>query len=237
MTGEGDKRGGLAVASLDAWYGQAQVLRGITLAVNEQEVVGLFGQNGAGKSTLLKSIARLHRHTAGSVRFGGRELTTERPDEVARMGVRLVREGARVFDTMSVGDQISLGARLSVRPRDQVVEEIYGLFPVLKARRRELGGYLSGGQRQMLALALALAGDPVCLLLDEPSTGLAHVVAEQVYATLQVLARRGVAFLIAEQTPEHLVNVCKRGYLLETGEIRAEGAPATFLVAGANLAS
>src|SRR5437660_557352 len=135
--------GGLVVEGLDAWYGQAQVLRGLSLHVREREVVGLFGQNGAGKSTLLKSIARLHRQTSGDISFKGRPLGPARPDEVARAGVRLVREGSRVFDSMSVGDQIGLGARLSTRPRDEVVADVYQLFPVLQQRRKVLGGYLS----------------------------------------------------------------------------------------------
>jgi branched-chain amino acid transport system ATP-binding protein len=221
--------GGLAVDNLDAWYGQAQVLRSISIAVEEHEVVGLFGHNGAGKSTLLRSIAGLHRQASGQVTFGGADLASSRPHVVARAGVRLVREGARVFDTMSVEDQVYLGARLSPRPTPEVLEETYDLFPILKDRRKELGGYLSGGQRQMLALAVALAGDPQCLLLDEPSTGLAHVVVDQVYASLKVLADRGVALLIAEQTAAQLVAICKRGYLLETGEIRAAGPPSSFL--------
>jgi branched-chain amino acid transport system ATP-binding protein len=221
--------GGLVVDSLDAWYGQAQVLREVSIRVDEHEVVGLFGHNGAGKSTLLRSIGRLHRQIAGRVSFDGQRLSELRPHQVARAGVRLVREGARVFDTMSVEEQVNLGARLSARPRAQVLAETYDLFPVLKQRRAELGGYLSGGQRQMLALAIALAGDPKCLLLDEPSTGLAHVIVDQVYASLEVLAKRGVALLIAEQTGEHLVAMCNRGYLLETGEIKAQGNPADFV--------
>jgi len=221
--------GELVVQDLDAWYGQAQVLRSVSLRVDEREVVGLFGHNGAGKSTLLRSIVRLHRQTAGTVTFRGRPLTGRRPDEVARIGVRLVREGSRVFDTMSVEDQLGLGTRLSTRPRAEVLEEIFGLFPILKVRSGVLGGYLSGGQRQMLALAVALAGDPICLLLDEPSTGLAHVIVDQLYDTLQALAARGVALLIAEQTTERLAELAYRGLLLETGEIRAEGNPADFL--------
>jgi branched-chain amino acid transport system ATP-binding protein len=132
---------------------------------------------------------------------------------------------------MSVGDQIALGARLSRRPRSEVLDETYELFPILQQRRGELGGYLSGGQRQMLALAVALAGDPACLLLDEPSTGLAHVVVSQLYATIQLLAERGVALLIAEQTSEHLPGIAAHGYLLETGEIVRQGSPAEFLTA------
>jgi branched-chain amino acid transport system ATP-binding protein len=225
---------GLIIDGLDAWYGQAQVLRSISITVQEKEVVGLFGHNGAGKSTLLRSIARLHRQTSGRVVYDGSDLSRVRPHLIARAGVRLVREGARVFDTMSVEDQMKLGARLSRRPRAAVLEDTYDLFPILKDRRQELGGYLSGGQRQMLALAVALAGDPSCLLLDEPSTGLAHVIVDQVYASLAVLAQRGVALLIAEQTAAQLVAICRRGYLLETGEIRADGPPAEFLRAVAS---
>lgn len=229
--------GKLIVSGLDAWYGQSQVLRQVSVSVSEREVVGLFGHNGAGKSTLLRSIARIHRQTAGIISAGPQRLDPLKPVEVARAGVRLVREGARVLDTMSVGDQLTLGTRLSRRPRAQLLAEVFELFPVLHERRSVQGGYLSGGQRQMLALGVALAGDPRYLLLDEPSTGLAHGVVEQVYRSLEQLAHRGVALLIAEQTSLHLASISKRGYLLETGEIRAEGAPASFLTAATRSAA
>jgi branched-chain amino acid transport system ATP-binding protein len=228
---------GLAVNRLDAWYGQAQVLRQVTVAVAHREVVGLFGHNGAGKTTLLRSIARVHRQTSGDIRWDSLQLDTMRTFDVARRGVRLVREGARVFDTMSVEDQLILGARLSRRPRGVVLSEVFELFPILRDRLRVFGGYLSGGQRQMLAIAVALAGDPICLLLDEPSTGLAHGIVAQLYETLRALADRGVALLIAEQTSTHLAAISERGYLLETGEIRASGPPSTFLTAAASAGS
>jgi branched-chain amino acid transport system ATP-binding protein len=193
--------------------------------------VGLFGHNGAGKTTLLRTIARVHRQSAGRIELDGRDLSPARADQVARAGVRLVREGARVFDALSVEEQLQLGARLSRRPSGEVVREMFQLFPVLEDRRRTQGGYLSGGQRQMLALAVALAGDPRCLLLDEPSTGLAPPVIDQLYAALRTLADRGVALLVAEQTSDHLPAIASRSYLLETGEIAAEGDARAFLAA------
>jgi branched-chain amino acid transport system ATP-binding protein len=217
---------GLEVAGLDAWYGQAQVLRGITLSVPDHSVVGLFGHNGAGKTTLLRAIARVHRQCSGRIALDGRDLSSARADQAARAGVRLVREGARVFDVLTVEEQLLLGARLSARPAAAVLDEVYDRFPVLRTRRRQQGGLLSGGQRQMLALGVALAGDPRCLLLDEPSTGLAPAVVDELYETIRTLAGQGRALLIAEQASDHLPAIAHHSHLLETGELRPVAAAA-----------
>jgi branched-chain amino acid transport system ATP-binding protein len=221
----------LAVGGLDAWYGQAQVLYGIDLTVEASEIVGIFGHNGAGKSTLLRSIVRVHLQTRGEIRFGSRRLDGLRSHEVALAGCTLAREGAPVFETMTVDEHIRLGQRLAQRAGrgERTRDEVYATFPLLAERRSSAAGYLSGGQRQALVLATAFASAPACLLLDEPSTGLAPLVAEDLYRSIAALAEQGVAFLIAEQNPMWLAAVSTRGYLLETGHVAAEGEPSTFV--------
>lgn len=211
----------LRVASLNAWYGQAHVLRDVTVDVPSGTVVALFGHNGAGKSTLLRSIAGLHRQRSGQVLIGGERVDARPAHEVARLGLVLVREGAKVFDTMTVAEHLALGRRLAGKGgrAARTAEEIFDLFPVLAQRRTEQAGLLSGGQRQMLALGSAFGSAPRCLLLDEPSAGLAPSVAEEIYTKVAELSAQGVAVLVAEQNDTWLRDVAERGYLLETGRI------------------
>jgi branched-chain amino acid transport system ATP-binding protein len=213
--------GQLQLTELDAWYGQVQALYGIDLHVNEKEIVGLLGHNGAGKSTLLRSIARLHRKIKGSIDFGGTALAPMKPNEVAVLGVSLVREGARVFETLTVGENLQLAEQLAKRSgrKGRTTEEVLETFPMLKDRRESKAGHLSGGQRQAVSLAAAFISRPRCLLLDEPSTGLAPIIVEEVYATLSRLAEEGVSMLIAEQNPQWLGQVSSRRYVLESGRL------------------
>ena len=221
----------LDVRNADAWYGRAQVLQRVSVKVKPLEVVGLFGHNGAGKSTLLRMIAGLHTHCSGQVEFGGRPFDRLKPHERAKRGVVLVREGARVFDTLSVHEHMLLGARLarisgrSIRDS----EEVYTMLPMLGPLRHRRAGYLSGGQRQMLCLGMAVASRATCMLLDEPSTGLAPAVSELLYVGIESLARSGVTFLIAEQNPIWLGKVATRGYVIEVGRIVSEGQPADLI--------
>jgi len=211
----------LRVSSLQAWHGQAHVLHDVTIDVPSGTVVALFGHNGAGKSTLLRSIAGVHRQCSGHISIGGEQVDTRPAHRVAQLGLVLVREGAKVFDTMTVAEHLALGRRLAGKggrvPR--TADEIFDLFPALAHRRTEQAGYLSGGQRQMLALGSAFASAPCCLLLDEPSAGLAPSVAEEIYTKVAELSAQGVAVLVAEQNDTWLQDVADRGYLLETGRI------------------
>jgi branched-chain amino acid transport system ATP-binding protein len=217
--------GDLQVESLRAWYGQAQVLRGITMDVPAGTVVAIFGHNGAGKSTLLRSIARVHTQCSGEVVLGDHRLEQMPAHEVARAGLALVREGARVFDSMTVDEHLELGIRLATDTgrTARTEDEIFGLFPALREKRSNRAGYLSGGQRQMLALGAAFASNPRCLLLDEPSAGLAPVVAAEIFGKVAELAAHGVAVLVAEQNPQWLDTVAQHGYVLETGEVVRSG--------------
>jgi branched-chain amino acid transport system ATP-binding protein len=216
----------LDVRDTEAWYGRAEVLHKITVTVGRGEVVGLFGHNGAGKSTLLRVIAGLHSRCAGQIEFDGKSFRGLKPHDRARRGLVMVREGAHVFSGLSVHEHLVLGARLgkiSGRPSENV--DVYSVLPMLGPLKTRMAGFLSGGQRQMLCLGMALASQATCLALDEPSTGLAPAVSDLLYAAIESLAATGVTFLIAEQNPAWLARVANRGYVMEVGHIVREGAP------------
>jgi branched-chain amino acid transport system ATP-binding protein len=220
----------LSVRNLQAYYGQARALDGVSIDLAEHQVIGLLGHNGAGKSTLLRSIAGLHRQVEGQITFEGVDLCSLEAHEVAAHGIILVREGARVFDTLSVREHLLLGRRLGLaRGRgERSTAEVVEQFPMLATRLDVKAGFLSGGQRQMLALAAAFASDPTCLLLDEPSTGLAAIVVEELFAKLAELAEQGVALLVAEQNPTWVDAFASSNYLLELGRIIAKGSPSAW---------
>ena len=215
----------LSVRGLAATYGQAIALRGISFSVAEGSLTALLGENGAGKTTLLRSIARLHTSTTGSIFFCGEEISRVDPANVAARGLTLVREGAKVFETLSVTEHIALSQRLAgLRPaggtrEDQSLDRVWEWFPVLYERRAEKAGYLSGGQRQMLALSMALISRPKLVLLDEPSAGLAESVAEHVYSVVERLSQEGMTLVIAEQSSKWVGGKQGTAYLLESGQI------------------
>jgi branched-chain amino acid transport system ATP-binding protein len=212
---------GLSVRRLCAWYGQAQALFDIDLTVPAGSVTGLLGRNGAGKSTLLRSIAGAHRRRTGETAFAGRDLSAAETHVAAVSGLTLVREGARVFANLTAAEHLALGSALAGR-RGQTApstDELLTLFPMFRDRLNHKAGYLSGGQRQGLALAMAFAGRPRCLLLDEPSAGLARVVAEGVFASIARLASSGMTLLIAEQEPLWLDGLVDRLAWLDNGHL------------------
>lgn len=214
----------LEVAGLSAWYGQAQALYDVSLRVDGGEIVGVLGENGAGKSTLLRSIGRAHRKVAGSVQLGGWELCRLNAAEASVGGITLVREGALVFADLTILEHLAFARRLARRRgrtpmRD---EEIWTWLPILHERRHQKAGYLSGGQRQLLALAMAAMSRPSCLLLDEPSAGLAESVREVVFDCIRTVAAQGSTLLIAEQSDRWLRGLASRSYVLEVGRLREE---------------
>ena len=233
LTPESERRPGLDVSGLNAWFGQAQALFDVGLRVDAGEIVGVIGRNGAGKSTLLRSIAGAHGRRAGSVRLGDAELTGLAPHQITALGISLVREGGRVFTSLTVEQNLRLGrqtASIRGRPARDLVD-IWRWFPVLEAFRSKQAGLLSGGQRQSLALAIAFISDPKLLLLDEPSAGLAPSVAFQIFETIRGLTREGVSILVAEQNLAWLIGVATRVYGLETGRVGDEGPPEAFVTA------
>jgi branched-chain amino acid transport system ATP-binding protein len=212
----------LVVEGLTAHYGPAQALWGISLTVGPGEVLALLGENGAGKTTLLRALARVHRQASGTVRYGDTDLMKLSADRVARQGISMVRDGARVFESLTIEEHLYLALRLerSKTGRSSTVDDVLEKFPVLARRGRGVkAGYLSGGQRQALCLAMAVGAGASFLLLDEPSAGLAESTAEETFALIASLARQGVSMLIAEQQPRWLSGWTTATVRLEMGRV------------------
>ncbi|MCL6641234.1 MAG: ABC transporter ATP-binding protein [Candidatus Rokubacteria bacterium] len=215
----------LEVRGLQARYGDAQALWGVDLDVAAGEMVCLVGPNGAGKTTLVKTIAGLHRASAGSVRMDGVELTAIPGHKVCDQGVATVPEGRRVFGHMTVRDNLLLGAyrKAARQVHRDTEEEVYRLFPRLRERSGQLAGSLSGGEQQMLAIGRALMVKPRLLLLDEPSLGLAPVIVDEVFDALAEVTASGMGVLVVEQDVQRALEACGRGYLLIEGRIVTAG--------------
>ena len=215
----------LEVAGLDAFYGRAHVLAGVALAVEPGEVVALMGRNGAGKSTTLNAIIGVVPPAAGSVRFAGVEIAGRAPHEIARLGLGWVPEDRRIFTELTVAENLEVGRH---RPRagapSWTREKLFALFPNLAAMGDRPGGRMSGGEQQMLTIARTLMGNPACVLLDEPSEGLAPVIVEQMAATIRALKREGLTVLLCEQNLHFARAVSDRAVILEKGRVRWQGA-------------
>jgi branched-chain amino acid transport system ATP-binding protein len=226
----------LACEGLHVGYGRVPVLRDVSLAVRPDEMVALIGPNGAGKSTTLATIVGLLRPTQGSVSFGGRSLTGFDPADAVALGIALVPQGRMIFHTLTVRENLRMGAYRVTDPptvRDRL-ESVLEIFPALRGRFTQPGGTLSGGEQQMLAIARALMSEPSLLLLDEPSTGLAPKLVESIFTTLLDLHRRGTMILLVEQNARIALSLATRGYVMEAGSIVAEG-PAGALMADRRL--
>ena len=213
-------------------YGDAIAVWDATLEVGDGEVVAVIGPNGAGKSTLINAVAGLLRWRAGELRLDGLDLGTVPPHLVCRHGIALVPEGRRLFTRMSVEENLEIGSYrgLARRARRQTLERVYATFPILRERRQQLAGSLSGGQQQMVAIGRALMAKPRLLLLDEPSLGLAPAVVDQMFETIRVIHDEGVAILLVEQNVARALEVADRAYVLEEGRTVAGGAPSALLL-------
>ncbi|MDR1686050.1 MAG: ABC transporter ATP-binding protein [Desulfovibrio sp.] len=215
----------LEVDDLRAGYGPVQVLHGISLHVEEGEIVTILGANGAGKTTTLLSVSGLADITGGSVRLRGRDIHTLRADEIVTLGLTQAPEGRRIFGPLSVMENLRLGA-FTVKDRKsatRTLEEVFELFPRLCERRSQPAGTLSGGEQQMLAIARALMAKPSLLLLDEPSLGLAPLLVRAIFETVRAINESGVTVLIVEQNARAALKLARRGYILEMGRIVMEG--------------
>ncbi len=210
----------LEVRRLTAGYGRARVLFDVSLEARAGEVVALLGRNGAGKSTTLKALMGLVVRFSGEVRFDGQRIESLEPYEIARRGLGYVPEERRIFNGLTVAENLEVG-RQPPRPSAPVWDEarLYSLFPALGAMRSRRGGRMSGGEQQMLAIARTLAGNPKAILLDEPSEGLAPMVVTQVAAAVRELKRSGVTVLVAEQSQRFVESVADRAYTLEKGTL------------------
>jgi branched-chain amino acid transport system ATP-binding protein len=214
----------LEVTDVHTFYGNIEALKGISLTVEEGEVVTLIGSNGAGKSTTLRSISGLTPPREGSIKFEDTEIGEVPPQEIVQRGISLSPEGRHVFPRMSVRENLDLGAYLR-KDRDGIEsdrERVYSLFPRLKERERQKGGTMSGGEQQMLAIGRALMANPKLLLLDEPSMGIAPILTERIYETIAEINRQGTTILLVEQNANYALEVSKRGYVLEIGQIALE---------------
>jgi len=220
----------LEVADLVVHYGKALALDGVTLNVEDGEVVGVLGPNGAGKSTLLKAISRAVP-SAGSIRLRGRSLAALPAHRVVAEGVCHCPEGRRLFPELSVLKNLMLGAYLR-RDEDAVhadLERVYALFPVLRARTRQQASTLSGGEQQMVAIGRALMGAPTLLLLDEPSVGIAHRLKTEIFEAIRGVRRKGMAILLVEQDARSTIEIADRVYVLEHGRVARQGSAHSLL--------
>lgn len=210
----------LRVEGLTSHYGRIQALKGVDIEVAPGELVALVGGNGAGKTTLLRTLSGVQPASGGRVVFEGREITAAKPHERVKLGIAQVPEGRQVWGPLSVEDNLRLGAVLR-RDREiaQDLERVYAMFPILKERRRQAAGTLSGGQQQMLAMGRALLTKPRLLLLDEPSMGLAPLLVEQILASVLDLKTQGVTVFLVEQNAFAALRIADRGYVLETGKV------------------
>jgi branched-chain amino acid transport system ATP-binding protein len=216
----------LVIDSLHISYGAREVLKGITLSLDEGEIVTVLGANGAGKSTLLQAISGLVPISAGTITFAGRLLNKIPTYEIVLKGISLSPEGRRVFPTLTTEENLNLGAYTRRSKKQEVLEareRVFSLFPILKERSRQLAGTLSGGEQQMLAIGRALMSTPRILLLDEPSLGLAPILVKQIFDIIREINRQGTSVLLVEQNAYKALGIAQRGYILENGRIAASG--------------
>jgi branched-chain amino acid transport system ATP-binding protein len=220
----------LKVTQLRAGYGAVEVLRGVDLTVNAGETVALLGSNGAGKTTMNGVLSGLVKARSGHVTFEGQDITGWHPRKVVQAGLIHVPEGRKVFPNLSVLENLSLGAFTRGRERrDANLEKIFGIFPRLREREKQLAGTLSGGEQQMLAIGRGLMAEPQLLILDEPSLGLSPLLVEEMFSLIGQLKANGLAVLLVEQNVGQSLEIADRAYVMENGAIRFSGEPAELL--------
>ena len=223
----------LNVAGIETWYGAIQALKGISLDVNQGEIVSLLGANGAGKSTTIKTITGLLKPAQGRIEFMGQEITSKEPEDIAEIGIACVPEGRRIFPGLTVLDNLMLGAtpRKNTTEADvqKDLDRVYGIFPQLRESRKRLGWTLSGGQQQMLAIGRGLMSGSRLLLLDEPSLGLAPVLVQEVFRVIKEINGMGTTILLVEQNARMALLITHRGFVLETGRVMLADTAANLL--------
>lgn len=214
----------LRLKNVETYYGKIHALRGINLEVRRGQVVALLGSNGAGKSTTLKTISGLVQADAGTIEFLGADITREMPHVIVEMGLIHVPEGRRIFKDLTVEENLELGSFTlkDNKKRKERLEYVYELFPILKQRRKQSGGTLSGGEQQMLAIGRAMMVIPKLLLLDEPSMGLAPIIVQEIMKIIKRLNQEGITILLVEQNAKMALRLADYGYVLETGKIVME---------------
>jgi branched-chain amino acid transport system ATP-binding protein len=218
----------LEIEGLEAAYGSIRAVHGVSLTVDEGELVALLGSNGAGKSTTLKSVVGIVKPVGGTVRFKGEDITGRAPEQIVRKGISLVPEGRDIFSALTVGENLRLGAFAVYNRKDFDADlaEVFELFPILKERFSQPAGQLSGGEQQMLAIGRALMSRPKLLMLDEPSLGLSPALTDVIFDLIVRLKERGATILLVEQNAERALEIVDRAYLLANGRIEFQGTPA-----------
>ena len=223
----------LKVNGIETWYGAIQALKGVSLEVQQGEIVALLGSNGAGKSTTIKTITGMLKPIKGTIEFLGRDLTGMEAEDIAEAGIACVPEGRRIFPGLSVLDNLLLGATSRKHPAkaelDRDLERVFHLFPILKEFQGRLGWQLSGGQQQMLAIGRGLMSAAKLLLLDEPSLGLAPVLVQEVFKVIKQINKTGTTILLVEQNARMALLIANRGYVLETGKMSLTDTAANLL--------
>ncbi len=220
----------LAVEKLQVAYGKVQALWDVTLGVPDGEIVALVGANGAGKTTLLKTVSGLLRRQSGSITYDGKPIDESSPPEIVQQGIVHVPEGRKLFPEMTVIDNLLMGAfTVPSSERPQRLERVFGIFPVLKDRRKQIAGTLSGGEQQMVAIGRGLMGGPKLLMLDEPSLGLAPILVEEVFSVIMEINRLGVTVLLVEQNTQHALSLAHKGFVMELGRIALSGSGGELL--------
>lgn len=220
----------LRVSNLETYYGQIQALKGINLDVEKGKIVTLLGANGAGKSTTMKTIVGLLKPKKGIVEFLGENVTGLRPDQLLRKGVALVPEGRAILSSMTVIENLEMGAyHRKDKDVEKDIQQVMERFPILQERKSQLAGTLSGGQQQMLAIARALLAKPKLLLLDEPSMGLAPLIVADIFKIIREIKDAGTTVLLVEQNAKQALKIADYGYVMETGKVIFEGKASNLL--------
>ena len=216
----------LKVSEIDVYYGDMPALRDVSIDVNEGEVVAVIGSNGAGKSTLLKTISGMLRPRRGVISLNGREISQAPSSRIVEQGISHVPEGRQIFPTMTVLENLELGAQFprTKKALPESMQQVFGYFPRLKERLSQKAGTLSGGEQQMLAMGRGLMSLPALMMLDEPSLGLAPVLVSTIFEIIEKINRQGTAILLIEQNVFHSLNISNRGYVLENGQVALSGA-------------
>jgi branched-chain amino acid transport system ATP-binding protein len=215
----------LQINNLNVYYGAIHALKGVDLHLEQGEIVALIGSNGAGKSTTLNAISKLLEAKEGSIVFEGQNIAQLPAQEIVKMGIIQVPEGRKIFTKMTVQENLEMGAYLNKNKDEiaQAMEHAFDMFPRLKERRKQMGGTLSGGEQQMLAIGRGLMSHPRLLLLDEPSMGLAPVLVEQIFDIIRDINQQGTTILLVEQNAQMALSIADRGYVLETGKNALDG--------------
>ena len=213
----------LEIKELNVSYGAVHAIHGVSIKVNDGEIVSLIGANGAGKTTILRTISGLKKADSGEIIFDGSDLRKTEPSKIISLKLAHVPEGRHIFPDMTVEENLEMGAYADATNAEAAMEDVYERFPRLKERRKQLAGTLSGGEQQMLAVGRALMAQPKMILMDEPSMGLSPLLVKEIFSIIKEVNKKGITILLVEQNAKMALSISDRAYVLETGKITIEG--------------